>query len=261
MNLDCGWMLNAEGGPNVGIEAFSEMMKQVRAQIKESHVIISIVGKSIREFVSLAVEAERMGADILDLDITCPNAVGKGTTDSWQKDLGLLHDLIGAVKEAVSIPLWIKFISAYGTLLEIAKTLETAGADAVVPLVSVGAMAVDIETGKPRLGFKHGVGIATGPPLKYAGLKAVADVCRTVKIPVIATGGCASGLDVIEYVMAGAKAVQIHTVFLQKGIGYVGEMISQMTQFMEKQGWQNIEDLLGLTLKYLPEEPNPVWYR
>jgi len=157
MNLECGWMLNAEGEPNIGIEAFSEMMKQVRPEIKESHVIISIVGKSIREFVSLAVEAERMGADILDLDITCPNAVGKGTTDSWQKDLGLLHDLIAAVKEAVSIPLWIKCISAYGTLLEIAKTLETAGADAVVPLVSVGAMAVDVETGKPRLGFRFQV--------------------------------------------------------------------------------------------------------
>jgi dihydroorotate dehydrogenase (NAD+) catalytic subunit len=261
MNLSCGWMLNAEGGPNIGIEAFSERMRQVRQKIKNSHVIISVVGKTIEEFVFLAGQAQSMGADILDLDITCPNATQKGTTDSWQKDLNLLYDLIAAVKEAVSIPLWIKFISAYGTLLEIAKTLERAGADAVVPLVSIGAMAVDIETGKPRLGFQHGVGIATGPPLKYAELKAVADVRRSIKIPVIATGGCSSGLDIIEYVMAGAIAIQMHTIFLQKGIGHVQNMISEMRQFMAQKGWAKLEDLVGLTLKFLPTEPLPIWYR
>jgi dihydroorotate dehydrogenase (NAD+) catalytic subunit len=185
MNLSCGWMLNAEGGPNIGIEAFSQRMGPVRAKIKNSHVMISVVGKTIEEFVFLAGQAQQMGADILDLDITCPNATEKGTTDSWQKNLDLLYDLITAVKEAVSIPLWIKFISAYGNLLEIARTIERAGADAVVPLVSISALAIDIETGKPRLGFQHGVGIATGPPLKYAGLKAVADVKRSVQIPVM----------------------------------------------------------------------------
>ncbi len=261
MNLSCGWMLNAEGGPNIGIEAFSQRMGQVREKIKNSHVIISVVGKTIEEFVFLAGQAQRMGADILDLDITCPNATEKGTTDSWQKDLDLLYDLITAVKEAVTIPLWIKFISAYGTLLEIARTIERAGADAVVPLVSIGALAIDIETGKPQLGFQHGVGIATGPPLKYAGLKAVADVRRSVQIPVIATGGCASGLDIIEYIMAGAKAIQMHTVFLQEGVGHVQHMLSEMTEFMAQRGWVKLEDLVGLTLKFLPQEPLPIWYR
>jgi len=227
-DLPCGWLLNAEGGPNIGIQAFSRAMKRIRGQIRDSHIIISVVGKTVEEFVSLAIEAEAMGADILDLDITCPNVSEKGTTDSWQKDLGLLYDLIATVKQGVTIPLWIKFVSAYGTLLEIAKTLERAGADAVVPLVSMGAMAVDIETGKPVLGFRHGVGIATGPPLKCAELKAVADVSRTVKIPVIATGGCSSGLDIIEYIMVGARAVQMHTVFLQEGVNHIGKMISQM---------------------------------
>jgi dihydroorotate dehydrogenase (NAD+) catalytic subunit len=260
MNLSCGWMLNAEGGPNIGIEAFSQRMGQARDKIKNSHVIISVVGKTIEEFVFLAGQAQRMGADILDLDITCPNATGKGTTDSWQKNLDLLYDLITAVKESVSIPLWIKFISAYGNLLEIARTIERAGADAVVPLVSISALAIDIETGKPRLGFQHGVGIATGPPLKYAGLKAVADVRRSVQIPVIATGGCASGLDIIEYIMAGAKAIQMHTVFLQEGIGHVQHMLSEMTEFMAQRGWVKLEDLVGLTLKFLPEEPLPIWY-
>ena len=260
MNLSCGWMLNAEGGPNIGIEAFSQRMGPVRDKIKNSHVIISVVGKTIEEFVFLAGQAQRMGADILDLDITCPNATEKGTTDSWQKNLDLLYDLITAVNESVSIPLWIKFISAYGSLLEIAKTLERAGADAVVPLVSISALAIDIETGKPRLGFQHGVGIATGPPLKYAGLKAVADVRRSVQIPVIATGGCASGLDIIEYIMAGAKAIQMHTVFLQEGVGHVQHMLSEMTEFMAQRGWVKLEDLVGLTLKFLPEDPLPIWY-
>jgi dihydroorotate dehydrogenase (NAD+) catalytic subunit len=261
MNLSCGWMLNSEGGPNIGIDAFAETMMEMKDRIKDSRVIISVVGKTPEEFVSLAGKAVRMGADILDLDITCPNVSEKGIIDSWQKDLDLLYDLIRAVKKAVSVPLWIKFISAYGTLLEIAKTLERAGADAVVPLVSVAGMAIDFETGKPSLGFKHGVGILTGPPLKYAELKAVADVRRIVKIPVIATGGCSSGQDILEYIMAGAKAVEMHTVFLQKGIGHAGEMISEVSGLMRKRGWTRLEDLVGLSLKYLPEKPFSIWYR
>jgi dihydroorotate dehydrogenase (NAD+) catalytic subunit len=261
LNLSYGWILNAEGGPNMGIQAFSESLKRVRGKIRDSHVIISVVGKTIEEFISLAQRAEEIGANILDLDITCPNTSGKGVTDSWQKDLNQLHDLICAVKDKVSVPLWIKFISSYGTLLEIAKTLEAAGADALVPLVSIGAMAIDVETGKPKLGFKHGVGIATGPPLKYAELKAVADVRRTVKIPVIATGGCSSGLDVVEFLMAGACGVEIHSSFMQNGKKHVDTMLSQLTQFMEKKGWKRLEDLVGMSLRYLPKEPFPVWYR
>jgi dihydroorotate dehydrogenase (NAD+) catalytic subunit len=261
MNLTCEWMINAEGGPNMGIDAFTEKMKAVRDQINECKIIISVVGKTKEEFVALAIKAQEMGADILDLDITCPNASDKGTTDSWQKDLDMLSDLVKTVKATVDIPLWIKFISAYGTLLEIAKTLENAGVDAVVPLISIGAMAIDVETGKPRLGFQHGVGICTGPPLKYAELKAIADVSRTVNIPVIATGGCSCGLDIAEYIMAGARAVQMHTVFLQKGISHVQTMISDLTAFMKTKGWKTIDDFAGLTLNYLPAEPLSIWYR
>jgi dihydroorotate dehydrogenase (NAD+) catalytic subunit len=259
--LPCGWMLNAEGGPNIGMEAFSTAMRKTRGQIKESRVIISVAGRTIEEFVALAIQAEEMGADVLDLDISCPNATNKGAIDSWQKDLSSLYDLVTTVKRNVGIPLWIKCLSAYGTLLEIVKTLEEAGVDAIVPLTSIGGMAIDIETGKPILGFEHGVGILTGPPLKWAALKTVADVCRTVKTPVIATGGCASGQDVIEFLMAGARGVQVITAFMQEGIRHVETMISQMTDLMEKKGWGRVEDLIGLSLKYLPEKPFPVWYQ
>lgn len=261
VNLPNDLVLNAEGGPNIGMEAFGEEMKKVKGQIKDSHFIISIVGKTIEEFVALAVQSEKLGAEVLDLDITCPNMSDKGSVDSWQKDIGLLYELITAVKRAISIPLWIKFINAYGTLLQIAETLEKAGADAVVPLVSIGAMAIDLETSKPILGFKHGTGILTGSPLKYAGLKAVADVVRTVSCPVIATGGCFSGLDVIEYLMVGARAVEMHTVFMKEGIAHVEKMISEMTQFMKAKGVSRIEEFIGLTLRHLPEKPFSVWYQ
>ncbi len=258
--LPSGWMLNAEGGPNIGIEAFSAAMRKTRSRIRDSHVIISVAGRTIEEFVSLATQAENMGADVIDLDISCPNATNKGAIDSWQKDLDLLYDLITTVKKNIRIPLWIKCLSAYGTLLEIVRTLEDAGADAIVPLTSIGGLAIDIETGKPVLGFEHGVGILTGPPLKWAALKTVADVCRTVKTPVVATGGCASGQDVIEFLMAGARGVQIITAFMQEGIKHVETMISQMTDLMEKNGWNRVEDLIGRSLKYLPEKPFPAWY-
>jgi dihydroorotate dehydrogenase (NAD+) catalytic subunit len=261
VSLPNGALLNAEGAPNIGIQSFSDQLRKTKSQMGDCQIIVSVVGKTIEEFVSMAVKANKMGADIIDLDITCPNVGDKGKVDSWQKDLGLLEELIIGVKEAITVPLWIKFISAYGNLPSIAKTLEKAGVDAVVPFVSIGAMAIDIETGKPRLGFRHGVGVLTGAPLKYAELKAVADICRTVDIPVIATGGCSSGLDVIEFLMAGAKAVEMHTVFMREGVGYVQQMISQMTEFLEKKGISRIEELIGQTLQYLPEESFSFWYR
>lgn len=260
VRLPHGALLNAEGAPNIGVEAFSEQMKKTKSKIRDSQVIISVVGKTIEEFISMAVEAEKMGADIIDLDITCPNVSDKGEVDSWQKDLGLIETLVSGVKKAVKVPLWIKFISAYGSLLSIAKTLEKAGADAVVPFVSIGAMAIDIETGRPLLGCRQRVGVLTGAPLKHAELKAVADVCRTVNVPVIATGGCSSGLDMIEYLMAGARAVEIHTVFMHEGAGYVQQMISQMTEFLREKGISRIEDLIGRTLQYLPKETFSFWY-
>ncbi len=259
--LSCDWMINAAGGPNIGIKAFAGRMEKVRGLIEGSEVLISVAARTIEEFVSLSQQAEAMGADILDLDISCPNATDKGAADSWQKDLNSLFDLIVAVKKAVKVPLWIKCLSAYGNLLEIAKTVEMAGADAVVPLAMIGGLPIDINTGKPILGFKHGVGLATGPPLKYVELKAVADVARVVKIPVIATGGCTTGRDVIEFLMVGARGVQVLTAFMRGGTAHVQKMISEMTQFMQEKGWNRVEDLIGLTLKYLPEEPFASWYR
>ncbi len=261
VRLPYGALLNAEGAPNIGIRAFSEQMKKTRSEIRDCKVIVSVVGKTIEEFVSMAVEAGKMGADIIDLDITCPNVSDKGEIDSWQKDLGLLERLVRSVRRAVKVPLWIKFISAYGTLLSIAKTLEKAGADAVVPFVSIGAMAIDPETGRPLLGCRQGVGVLTGAPLKHAELKAVADVCRTVNVPVIATGGCSSGSDVIEFLLAGARAVETHTVFMYEGVGYVERMIAEMREYLEKRGIPRIEDLVGRTPEYLPKETFTFWYR
>ena len=131
----------------------------------------------------------------------------------------------------------------------------------MVPFVSIGAMAIDVETGKPTLGCRQRVGVLSGAPLKHAELKAVADVCRTVNVPVIATGGCSSGLDVIEFLSAGARAVEMHTVLMYEGAGYVQKMISQMVDFLERKGIPRIEDLIGRTLQYLPRETFSFWYR
>ena len=116
INLTCEWMINAEGGPNIGIDAFTEKMKAVRDQINECKIIISVVGKTKEEFVALAIKAQQMGADILDLDITCPNAGDKGTTDSWQKDLDMLSDLVNrqsdggySIVDKIYLRLWNAF--------------------------------------------------------------------------------------------------------------------------------------------------------
>ena len=77
----------------------------------------------------------------------------------------------------------------------------------------------------------------------------------------VATGGSTTGLDVIEFLMAGARGVQVLTVSMREGTGHVQKMISEMTQYMTEKGWNRVEDLIGLTLKYLPEDPFASWYR
>ena len=119
----------------------------------------------------------------------------------------------------------------------------------------VQCMPIDIETGKPRLVLPPGNGTLTGPYLLNAGLLEVANAARLTEIPIIGNGGVYSGKDVIMYIMAGACALEIMTSVMRKGPGIVEKICSEIEQYMVSNGLKSLEEIRGLTLKYLPPEP------
>lgn len=258
-------LINAEGTPNLGIKEYGERLAKVIGQIKGAVLVISVSGKDVEDFVYLAESAEKMGAQVVDIDISCPN-IGQrdatiGGAGNWQLDPGLLKELVKAVKKAIRVPLWVKMTNQYGNLLDNARSAARAGADALIPLPLVGGLPLDWETAKPMLTFSHGVGLVTGPAIKYAGIKLVADLCRVVDVPVLGSGGCSSARDVAEYVMAGASAVQVLTAFMYEGPPLVGQILAELEKFMQGKGYKNLAEFRGAALKHLPPEPFPMYYR
>jgi dihydroorotate dehydrogenase (NAD+) catalytic subunit len=258
-------LINAEGTPNLGEEIYAQRLARVRKRLASTVLVISIAGTDIDEFAYMARAAQGMGAQVVDIDISCPN-IGRndapiGGAGNWQLDRGLLEDLVRRLKKEITIPLWVKMTNQYGNLLENARVAARAGADALIPLPAVGGMPIDLKTGRPQLSFSQGVGLITGPAIKYAGIKLVADLRRMVDISIIGTGGCSSAEDLAQYIMAGADAVQMLSAFMYHGPERVGTILANLASFMSKQGYSKLDDFRGLTLKYLPAEPFALYYR
>ncbi len=258
-------LINAEGTPNLGEEIYAQKLARERKRLALTVLVISIAGTDIDEFVNLARAAQRMGAQVVDIDISCPN-IGRndipiGGAGNWQLDRRLLNDLISRLKREITLPLWVKMTNQYGNLLENARVAARAGADALIPLPTIGGMPIDLETGRPVLSFSQGVGLITGPAIKYAGIKLVADLRRVVDVSIIGTGGCSSAEDLVQYIMAGADAVQMLSAFMYHGPDRVGKILADLVSFMSKKGYSKLDDFRGLTLKYLPAEPFALYYR
>jgi len=222
-------------------------------------VIASIAGESPQEFAEMAGHLAEKGADAIELNLVCPHRgslVGRPPDTPlgrfWSQTPERSYKVVKAVKEAVKIPVWAKCPSV--PVLdnpEIALKMEDAGVDAVVPTPGAFAsMAINLRTGKPALGNVEHTGTLTGHAIKPVGIKFVSELSRVLRVPAIGTGGVYSGLDVIEYAMVGAHAVEVMTAIMQKV--KVPDLISEIEQFMSENGYHSLEDLRGKALKYLP---------
>jgi dihydroorotate dehydrogenase (NAD+) catalytic subunit len=232
-------LVNAEGLPNPGCEAFQTEVRI--AKEADIPVIASIFGYDTGEYVQAAKAMEDAGSDALEI-------------------LGLLRDLsslkknLAALKEAVKIPLIIK-IGLRDNLPDLARMAEDAGADAITAITAIPALALDVENGRPHLGSPTGSGGLTGAPIKPIALKCVADIAQHIKIPIIAAGGVASGLDAIEMIMVGGRAVQLLTHPLRQGISVIPGMIREMEEYLEKRGHREIAALRGSALQFIRYVP------
>jgi len=203
---ECG-VINSIGLENPGLEYFLINKIEILSKFN-TNVFISIYGRNINEWQSLVEKIEASaGRNIVgfELNLSCPNLKGKIISYSLKETSRIIKDLRHRTKK-----LLIPKLSFSGRIADIAKVCMDCGADAVTLINTLPAMAVDINSQKPVLGAKSG-GLS-GPAIKPVALNAVYQVYRALKAPLIASGGVFNYKDVLEFMLAGAKLVQLGTV-------------------------------------------------
>ena len=200
-------MLNAIGLENIGLEAFlSEKLPQLKNF--NTRILVNFFGDTTHEYVEMAralSDVERL--DALEMNVSCPN-VEKGGLQ-FSSDVGVLTEVVSSVRKATEKFLIVKLSPNVTDITLLAKAAENAGADALSVCNTFVGMSIDLKTRKPHLANRTG-GLS-GPAIKPLALNLVYQTVRAVQIPVIGIGGISSGEDAVEFLLAGAKAVQIGT--------------------------------------------------
>ena len=237
-------LLNAMGLPNPGIAHFKEEMIELKKI--EAPTIFSIYGFSPEDFANVAQTAIKIGADAIELNVSCPHVKKAGAQVG--SDPLLLTEIVKQVKKQVNKPVIVKLTPNVTDITEIAKAAQKAGADALTVINTVKAMAIDTQTARPILANKYG-GLS-GPAIKPIGVRCVYDIYSSVKIPIIGCGGISNWQDAIEYILAGACAVQIGTAIAYNDITVFKSVTEGINQYLEQKGYNNIKEIVGLAHKF-----------
>ena len=199
-------MLNSIGLQNVGVEAFIREKMPYLGTL-DTAIIVNVGGGPLEEFVYVTERlADCEGIDALEINMSCPNV--SGGLD-FSTDPRRAADLIGTLRRVTSLPIIAKLTPNITDITEIATHVEEAGADAISTINTIRGMAIDISTRRPKLGAI--MGGLSGPAIKPVAVAAVYQVAKRVRIPVIGIGGISSAEDALEFMIAGATAVQVGT--------------------------------------------------
>ncbi len=232
-------LLNSIGLDNDGLDAFVAKHLDYLLSL-ETAIIANIAGKNTDEFVQMA---ERLGKYPqlagLELNISCPNV--SGGVD-FGTDPELAAQVVARVRDASPLPVIAKLTPNVTDIVEIAEAAAEAGADAVSLVNTFQGMAIDWRRRKPILG--NVIGGLSGPAIKPMALRIVWQVAQAVNVPIIGIGGIQSLDDVMEFIVAGATAVQIGTAnFYNPGLA--NKLVDQLSEALQEQGCQCVGDLVG----------------
>ena len=234
--------LNAMGLPNPSYDEFRQEIEFVKSKDASSSapVIASIFGGDAKDFVAVAEGLMPSKPDALELNVSCPHAKGYGADIGSQPCQ--VEEVTAAVKNAVDVPVWVKLTPNVANVKEIGLAAQAGGADAVVAINTVRAMAIDIHSGWPILGNRTG-GLS-GPSVKAVAVKCVYDLYDALEIPVIGVGGISCWEDMVEMMMAGASAVQIGSAVYGND-NIFADAWTGAQQFMKENGFA-FDELIGM---------------
>ncbi|MBT3181059.1 MAG: dihydroorotate dehydrogenase [Deltaproteobacteria bacterium] len=233
-------MLNAIGLANVGIDNFlSEKLPFLVS--RNATVIVNIFGSTIDEYSELAkLLDDHDGVSAVEVNISCPNVKAGGV--QFGTDPKVAAKITKLVKKAFSKTVIVKLSPQVSDICAIAKAVEDAGADALSLINTIPAMAIDVDSRKPVLA--NITGGMSGPAVKPVALKLVYDVARSVRIPVVGLGGIMTTDDALEFLLAGASAVQIGTAnFVNPKVAL--DVISGMDSYCRKLNLSSVQEVVG----------------
>lgn len=235
-----GGLLNSVGLENIGVDALIKEKAPLWARWRVP-VIVNVAGETIGEYVAVSRKLEGVpGISGIELNISCPNVSAGGMEFGVAPSLAA--QVTSAVKAVTSLPVIVKLSPNVTNIREIALAVEEAGADAISLINTLKGMAIDIDQRKPCLG--NIAGGVSGPVIKPVAVYMVFEVAGVVHIPVIGCGGIACAEDALEFIMAGATAIQIGTAWLSSPDICLA-ILEGIKNFMVDKGVENITDLIG----------------
>lgn len=237
-------VINAVGIPNPG---YLETVEEVH-QLKDLGVplICSIMGDSAENYAFIAGKMEDSGVDAIELNVSCPHVKSLGSDIG--ENPGLLRSVVEHVKSTVNVPVYVKLTPNVTSIVREAAAAVEGGADALVAINTVKAMAINVETRRPVLTNKTG-GLS-GPAVKPIGLRSVYELYRSFDVPIVGVGGVTDWRDAVEYMLAGASCVQVGTGITYRGLKIFDEINEGITRYLSDEGFTSLREIVGLAHRH-----------
>ncbi|HWT46108.1 MAG TPA: dihydroorotate dehydrogenase [Vicinamibacterales bacterium] len=233
-------MLNAIGLQGIGVHRFiAERLPELRE--RRATVIVNICGTTLDEYVEVArILSDAEGVAALELNISCPNIKEGGIT--FGCSLPGTHQVVSAVRAVTHLPVIPKLTPNVTDVASFARAAEDAGADAISLVNTFLAMAIDVDTRRPKL--SNIVGGLSGPAIRPIAVRMVYECRQAVKIPIIGMGGIAAAEDVLEFMIAGANAVQVGTMNFVDPFVW-NKLLTGLEAYMTRHGIDRLADIVG----------------
>jgi dihydroorotate dehydrogenase (NAD+) catalytic subunit len=233
-------MLNAIGLQNVGIEAFVEKKVPFLRKIA-TPVIVNFFGNTLEEYAALAERLDSIPEVAgVEINISCPNVRHGGIV--FGTDPKAAWSVVKAVRDSTIKPVIVKLSPNVTDIVEMAQACAEADADALSLINTITGMAIDLKNRRPALA--NATGGLSGPAIKPIALRMVWQVSRAVKLPIIGIGGITSGTDALEFMLAGATAVQVGTAnFMSPGSSQ--RIAEEMEKYLRENGIAEVKELIG----------------
>jgi len=233
-------LINAMGLPNPGIEKYVNEIKHAKT-VLQVPLIVSVFGYSADEYAIVAKKAAEAGADAIELNVSCPHV--KQTGAEIGQNPNILSDVVKKVKAETTVPLIVKLSPNVADIVVFAKAAVEAGADVLTAVNTLKALAIDAETMIPILNnIKGGL---SGAAIKPVSLRCVYDITDAVDVPIIGCGGISNWRDAVEFLLAGASAVQIGTA-VADDIKVFQSVNKGLETYLRKKRYENVKEIVGL---------------